>query len=461
TTCDGSFWGDVALVADPQEARLATSVERKALRERNAADFDEFLKTNVEAIPASGRSFNQSTIFKFDDNQYAAVTLGKYGVCDGFVTIGSAEKHVQIDGVRARVDGVNVGFEPSLATIDVAAQFVAPEDLISASEEFVQKNAGSHSLCCFVSQTRGGLAFRWATTRPEKIERLEFGPFSEKAPRVYWGHGYCIVNPKAFTQAGDGFGCSTSHVAFDFSNGVSVLEATTRPVQQLVVDPERNVYTLAVSPDTQFTLRSSDAGAFDCARKYAPGSDKVASPLASKKAGRFVFDYWGGSYARVLELIKFYVAYGLTDSLYIQHCWQHYGYDVRLPDIWPPQTGQGTLEELKATQEFCDSYGIPFGLHDNYIDFYPDADGFTYDDVIINPDGQPQKAWYNPGPDVQSYRFNPTKIFPYAERNLALIKKELMQTAYFTDVFSSIEVMSFYDREGKFHTRAETVDSWK
>lgn len=158
--------------------------------------------------------------------------------------------------------------------------------------------------------------------------------------------------------------------------------------------------------------------------------------------------------------MKTFVDYGLTDTLLIQHVWQRYGYDVRLPDIWPPRIEQGTLEELKETQIFCDKYGIPFGLHDNYIDFYPDADSFNYDDIIINPDGLPQKAWYNPGPEAQSYRFRPDRFMPYAERNLNMIRKELMQTAYFTDVFSSIHIMDFFDSQGNFHSRAETLYYW-
>ena len=166
-----------------------------------------------------------------------------------------------------------------------------------------------------------------------------------------------------------------------------------------------------------------------CAIQYAPAFDKAPAPLVGKKAGRFVFDYWGGQYATVLERLKLYVKYGLNDSMLIQHVWQHYGYDVRLPDIWPPRTAQGSLEDLKATQAFCDQYDIPFGLHDNYIDFYPDADGFTYDDVMFNSEGQPQKAWYNPGPDAQSYRFNPTKILPYVNRNLQLISEAFVPTS--------------------------------
>ncbi len=489
TTCDLSFWGDVALAANPQEKPIMTAAERQALSERNVDAFEKFVASAPKDVPTSGLSLGADSFgFDLDGGQYAVATFGKYGVCDGFVTIGSAEKRVQINGVRARYQGVDVGFESSFAPCEVFAQPVEateleknarlfalrrndpiigdlPNDANFDLDELAKSVSDSdlttqNALACFISKTQGGLAFRFVASHNAEIESLQFGSFSEKAARAYFGHGYCVVDPKAFTQSGDGFGCSTSCVGFDFVNGLSIVEATTRPVEEFVVNPDLRVYTLTTSPDSRLTLRSGESGAFACAIDYAPGFDKNPAPLVPKKAGRFVFDYWGGSYASVLERMKDFVAYGMNDSLLIQHVWQRYGYDVRLPDVWPPRTEQGTLDELKETQAFCDANDIPFGLHDNYIDFYPDADGFTYDDIIINPDGQPQKAWYNPGPDVQSYRFKPTAIFPYAERNLKLIRQDLMQTAYFTDVFSSIHMTNFYDREGRFHSRAETVDAW-
>lgn len=489
TTCDNSFWGDVTLIADPQNVSLVNEKDREELQKTNINLFEQFVKQTADAAtPSSGIQLKEhSHGFNLGDNQFAVVTLGKYGICDGWISIGSPERYVQIDGVRARYQGVNVGFDKPLASCNVSASFVEKDNLEKLARIFayqrqstiigdlpvdanfsetdllnveVQSNP-NNELTCFISQTDGGLAFRFVATNNTEIESLQFGPTSQKANRVYFGHGHCIEKPsRPFTQDGDGFGCASSHVGFDFENGVSLLQATTRPIENFVVNPELNVYTLTTRPDSRLTLRSSDKGALHCAIQYAPGFDKKPALLVNKKAGRFVFDFWGGSYAHVLERIKTFVDYGLTDSLLIQHCWQHYGYDVRLPDIWPPKEDQGTLEELKATQEFCDKIGIPFGLHDNYIDFYPDADGFTYNDIIMNSDGLPQKAWYNPGPDVQSYRFQPNAIFPYAERNLNLIRQDLMQTAYFTDVFSSIHIMDYYDRQGKFHSRAETLDCW-
>ena len=164
---------------------------------------------------------------------------------------------------------------------------------------------------------------------------------SDKARRIYFGHGYCIENPtKPFQRDGDGFACSTSHIGIDLSNGTSLLQATTRPVDKFRVDPNEKIYTLSTTTDTRLTICSGSEGAMSCAIQYAPAFDKAPAPLVGKKAGRFVFDYWGGQYASVLERLKLYVKYGLKDSMLIQHVWQHYGYDVRLPDIWPPRIEQ-------------------------------------------------------------------------------------------------------------------------
>ena len=489
TTCDSSFWGDVVLLAsDTPFSENASATDRATLRKVNLDAFSNFVLSPPSDVPSSGLELeNGSRGFDLDYGQFAVVTLGKSGVFDGWITIGSKEKFVQIDGIRTRYQGTTVGFDRSYEPRKVTTTFTDANELEFQARRFAANHReeiigdvpldarldcfrdklsdvelnSENEICCFISKTLGGLAFRLVASHNSDINSVQFGPFSQRAHRLYFGHGYCIVNPtKPFEESGDGFGCSTSHVGMDFENGVSLLQATTRPVQRFIVNPDESVYTLTTTCDSRLTLRSSDQGAFDCAIKYAPGFDKSPALLVPKKAGRFVFDYWGGRYADVLSRMKTFVRYGMTRSMLIQHVWQQYGYDVRLPDIWPPSSRQGSLEELIETQEYLDQHDIPFGLHDNYIDFYPDADGFSYDDIIFEADGQPQKAWYNPGPDAQSYRFNPTKFMPYARRNLDIVRKYLMQTAYFTDVFSSISIMDFYDREGEFHTRAETLDAW-
>ncbi len=487
TTCDTSYWGDVTLLVKHDNIPLGNEASYSQLKENNRRTFINFTNSSPSNVPSSGVELApNSRGFDLGNGQYAVVSLGIYGVFDGCVTIGNQDKSVQFDGIKICYQGTIVGHELPLEPCFIVTEFLEATNLELHARQFAQKHGAeiigdipvdsfikpeelvisdeidsTNVLGCFISHTKGGLAFRVVASHNEEISSIQLGSFDDKAHRVYFGHGYCIVNPtQPFQRDGDGFACSTSHVGIDFSNGTSLLQATTRPVDKFIVNPDQKIYTLSTTTDTRLTICSGSQGAMHCAIQYAPAFDKAPAPLVGKKAGRFVFDYWGGQYATVLERLKLYVKYGLKDSLLIQHVWQHYGYDVRLPDIWPPRTEQGSLEELIATQTFCNQLGIPFGLHDNYIDFYPDADGFTYDDIMFNSEAQPQKAWYNPGPDAQSYRFNPTKILPFVDRNLGLISEAFVPTAYFTDVFSSIHIMDFYDREGVFHPRTETLDCW-
>ena len=126
----------------------------------------------------------------------------------------------------------------------------------------------------------------------------------------------------------------------------------------------------------------------------------------------------------------------------------------------PPDPKFGTLEELQEAGRVCDSHKVPWGLHDNYVDIYPDCEGFTYDLVSFNENGQPRKAWYNPGRDAQSYSWRPDLFEPFLKRNLKLIKENLHPSASFVDVFSSSNGFDFYDRKGNFHSKLETRRWW-
>jgi hypothetical protein len=99
-------------------------------------------------------------------------------------------------------------------------------------------------------------------------------------------------------------------------------------------------------------------------------------------------------------------------------------------------------------------------LHDNYIDFYPDAADYSYDHICFTEQGEPIKAWINTGRDAQSYRWRPDRIMPFVKRNLKLIKPDLKPTHYFIDVFTSLPCFDFYDRYGNFHSMLETRKCW-
>ena len=149
-----------------------------------------------------------------------------------------------------------------------------------------------------------------------------------------------------------------------------------------------------------------------------------------------------------------------TDAAVVWHNWQRWGYDYRLPDIFPPSPEEGTLEEFRHLADVCKQNGVLFAPHDNYIDFYPDADGFSYSNIAFTREGEPHLAWFRYGPNVQSYRSRPDRLRPFVERNLKQIRDGFAPTAYFIDVWSSISPYDYWTSDGQFIDRTVTRRSW-
>lgn len=102
--------------------------------------------------------------------------------------------------------------------------------------------------------------------------------------------------------------------------------------------------------------------------------------------GRFSIDLWRGRYADAAKALAQTFRYGLTDTVVIWHRWQRWGYDYRLPDIYPPSPEWGTAQEFLDLVAICKKNGVMFAPHDNYIDIYPDAEGFSYDNMAFTAD---------------------------------------------------------------------------
>lgn len=445
TTCDSSFWGDPVVIAGPAPTQLTEAEKRK-------------LVDQAAAAVASGKATGDN-VFVFDlaTGSRAALALGPCGLADGVLAFAQGDRRVIFDGLRIAVMNQQIGVWPSA----VVPQGKPVVENISGRLRIVQKMSMTEEpfdLTTEIWKEEAGL--RVKVTCPERITDLALGAADQKAPRVYYGHGYCIVEPEAFRASGGGHNLAASHVGFDFEGGLSLLMACDTPPDNLQVDPAERIYTLHTHPCSMLTFVPSVSGAIDCALKYRPLYDKKPAAGVARKAGRFVFDYWGGNYADDAVMLKRAFDYGATDSLVVMHNWQRWGYDYRLPDIFPPNPKLGTLEDMQRLAKVCADRGVLFGLHDNYIDFYPDADEFSYDHITFHESGQPRKAWINKGREAQSYQFRPDHIQPFVERNLALLKGSIPQSAYFIDVFASASCFDFYDREGKFHSKLQTRRCW-
>jgi len=291
------------------------------------------------------------------------------------------------------------------------------------------------------------------------LEAVSFGAWSEKAKRVYAGPGNVIENPKAFRLGFDGHNLATSFVGFDFANGQSLVVHNDAIPDRLEVDPEAGIYSL-VTPHAQTLELFPAENVFAAVKRIRAEDKRQVSSGVSQLAGRFTFDLWSGRYGESARALERAAEYGLKDALVVWHRWQRWGYDYRLPDIYPPDPQWGTMEEFKALAEACRKNGTLFAPHDNYIDFYPDFEGFTYDSIAFRQNGTPYRAWFNYGKEAQSYRARPDKLLPYVQRNVRLLKEGAAPTSYFIDVWSSAAPYDYWTREGKFEERKTTQRVW-
>ena len=291
------------------------------------------------------------------------------------------------------------------------------------------------------------------------LQSVRLGPWNRQARRVYAGTGNVVVAPKAFEIGFDGHRLSTSFVGFEFIDGPAMVQAVDVPPEALEVVPEGRLYTLR-TPHAQTISLIPATSVWEGARIWHDINGLRASGGVAKLAGRFVFDLWAGRYRDSAEALRKAFRYGLTDAAVVWHNWQRWGYDYRLPDIYPPNPLHGTLDDMRELIETCRRSGVLLALHDNYIDFYPDAEGYSYEHIAFGPDGRPVKAWLNEGRKAQSYRWRADRYQPFLERNLRAIREGLSPTAYFVDVWSSAAPYDYWTADGAFFDRVSTRDAW-
>jgi hypothetical protein len=392
---------------------------------------------------------------------------GARGLLDATVSFGDGPRQLTFHGFRARVLG------------DALEDARSASELLETRQEDANGRArirhrfrswaGPFDLLGELWTERGVLrAHFWLENVPAPrpwldvhLEEAGAGPWSRPAEQIYAGPGNVIRKPKAFRLSFDGHHLATSFVGFDFAGGVSLVEAVDAPPERLEVDPDARVYTL-VTPHEQTLTFIPAENVWQGAKTWASINGVRAAGGVAKLAGRFVFDLWdfyGGYAASAAQLEKAF-QYGLTDAAVVWHNWQRWGYDYRLPDLFPPNPEGGTLEDFVKLVRTCERHGVLFAPHDNYIDFYPDAEGFTYDDIVFLPNGRPMRAWYHWTRQAQSYRFRPDKLRPFLERNLRLIRDAISPTAYFIDVWSSMGPYDYWTSDGRFAGRAETRKVW-
>jgi len=389
---------------------------------------------------------------------------GSRGALDSAIELATGDRRLLFHGYRIQVLGDDLGDSRSASELVYAHEEPALRHY--RVRHHFQSWAGTFDVLTEMWVDARGLQVRfWLENVPPSrpwlsvhLEDVAAGPWTERALRIYGGPGNVIQDPQAFHLGFDGHNLATSFVGFDFANGVSLLQGVDAVPDRLEVDPQDHTYTL-VTPHAQTVTFLPAANVWEAVRLWRANELHAAAGVP-KLAGRFVFDLWEGRYASSAQALERAFRYGLLDAAVVWHDWQRWGYDFRLPDIYPPNPQLGTLEEFQKLVETCREHGVLFAPHDNYIDLYPDAEGFSYENVAFQNNGQPQRAWYHAERDAQSYRARPDRIRLLVERNLNLIKAGFSPTAYFIDVWSSAPPYDFWTADGQFVDRSVTRKVW-
>ena len=362
----------------------------------------------------------------------AGVAYGERGLIDGALAFTDGERSVVFRGFTARVETGDGSAPPEAKA--------------------------------FIREENGTLRISWSIPGAKRdsagfprIADLAVGPASETPHRVYMGFGNVVEGPKRFSLHANGFGLSTRHVGADYANGLSVVQAVDVVQDSVFCDGERNLFSLHAHHDATFTFVPSSKGAFEAGRRFRAVAGYKASPGRAALGSRMCLDQWSGDYAKAAEDIAKAAKYGLNDSIFVKHDWQRWGYDYRLPEIYPPR---GDQEAFGAMRNACRAAGMLFCPHDNYTDIYPDCDRYSYDLTVFNLDGTPQLAWFNAGRLARSYRWAPHAFHPWCLRNAKLLKAGYDPDAIFIDVFTAHGPFDYLDREGRFHSKNETSSSW-
>ena len=438
-TCDRALWGDPVVLAGNPKTEPA---------HKNAAP------VVLGQIHGEGTSYE------------VQITSGIRGLLDSRVTFREGSSVLAFDGFCITV------LEDALEEMDSVSELVTVSDESTPDKYCIRHHfrgrSGEFDLVGeirVVDNTALQASFRlenvseplpWLYT---VIEDASLGPWTQQAHQVYAGVGNVLRNPEAFKLHFDGHQCATSFTGLDFEGGVSVVQAVQAPPTQFVVTPESRIYTFHAPIAPVFTLIPA-RNVWEGVRVWREINGLQAASGVERLAGRFVFDIWYGQYEKALKDLEQALRYGLSNSVLVWHNWQRWGYDYRLPDILPPNPKYGSAEAFSALSHLCRRHDVVFAPHDNYIDFYPDANEFSFKHIGFSREGQPIWGWFNEGRKAQAFRWRSDAMRPFLEANVLALRELARPNGYFIDVWSSMGPQETWTFDGILQDRLHHRQAW-
>ena len=460
TTCDNAFWGDPVLHVGPAKPRASEAVWSGRTG-----------KALLLAREAATRNPTADGVFRLESGGEiigAAVVPGDAGLTDGAIAFSDGTRDMAFRGFAVEIDGQPLGAEAGgQAVTRIETRRHGKRWVLRHETTGVGADGGARTLTAQAAiwAERGVLRIAWSmpdavrSARGEpRFSRLAVGPASRAAFRIYLGFGAVFEEPGAFALPYNGVQLGTRHIGADYADGLSLVQATDLLPDRVVHAPSEKLFALETPHDACFMLAPSGRGAYAAARAYRDVCGFEKARGVDGLLGRVCLDQWGGDYRVAASDLALAAKYGLNHALFVKHDWQRWGYDYRLPEIYPPAGGLAPFRDMRNAAKQA---AMLFAPHDNYIDFYPDAEGFSYDRIVFCADGTPHKAWYHPARDAQSYRWRPDAFTPWLASNMKRMRQGFGPDALFIDVFTSVAPFDYFDRGGAFHTRAETVNGWR
>jgi hypothetical protein len=135
--------------------------------------------------------------------------------------------------------------------------------------------------------------------------------------------------------------------------------------------------------------------------------------------------------------------------------WGSRGYDNLHPDILPPNPEAGGWDGMRRLADACDALGFVFAIHDQYRDYYLDAESYNPRLAQLGEGGRREfhATWYG---GAQTYLCPSLAPGHVAKNHRALLEKGIKIRGAYLDVFAVVPPDECYNPEHPV-TRAECL----
>ena len=158
------------------------------------------------------------------------------------------------------------------------------------------------------------------------------------------------------------------------------------------------------------------------------------------------YNYRLQTFPQIAEALERLHGLGLEQAYLHLDGWGKAGYDNQHPDVLPPNEACGGAAEMAKLSDVCRRLNILFAIHDQYRDYYLDAETFDERNAIMdyNQNRIGECRWYG---GEQKYLCT-SLAKDYIKRNLdGLNRLGVRLDGVYLDVFSLIQLEECYDPE--------------